>query len=291
LVLEAGSYPTSITELSVWQKKNNATNEEARRRLVQFVVLASIGSSRDSVSRLALKGGNALRFVYGNMRSTLDLDFTAESGFPDNDEEIKTLLNSALKPAVRQFEIKARCQSVHRNPRRPDQTRPTYIIKICFQFPTDRYYKNFDERPLFPEVVELEISLNDVLCETIETSLSPTTQPVRVCSLEDILAEKLRALLQQLIRNRSRPQDVYDIASRWRASRTSIDLGKVSEFLLRKSVARDITPRKSSYNDSVRERASVNYDEEIKAQATVFIPFEEAWAEVIDVVRQLSIPD
>lgn len=258
---------------------------------MQFVVLASIGSSPDLVSRLALKGGNALRFVHGNLRSTLDLDFTAESGFPDNNEEIKILLNSALKQAVRQFQIKARCQSLQRNPKGQDHTLPTYRIKICFQFQGDRYYQNFDERPVFPEVVELEISLNDVLCETIETSLSPTTPPVRVCSLEDILAEKLRALLQQLIRNRSRPQDAYDIASRWRASRASIDLEKVSAFLLRKSVARGITPRKSSYDDSVRERASVNYEQEIKAQATVFIPFDEAWNEVLGVVRQLSIPD
>jgi predicted nucleotidyltransferase component of viral defense system len=225
------------------------------------------------------------------MRSTLDLDFTAEGDFPDDAGEIKALLNTALKQVERQFQVKSRCQSIHRNPKNKERTLPTYRVKVCFQLPGDRYYQNFEQREQFPEVVELEISLNDVLCETIEKRLSSTTKPVRVCSLEDILAEKLRALLQQLIRGRSRPQDVYDIASRMREFGASIDLGKVSEFLLRKSGARNIEPRKSSYNESVRQQAMVNYDEEIKAQATVFIPFEEAWAEVLQVVSRLSIPE
>lgn len=163
-------------------------------------------------------------------------------------------------------------------------------MKICFQLPGDKYYQNFERRGQFPEVVELEISLNDVLCETIEKQLSDTTKPVRVCTLEDILAEKLRALLQQPIRGRSRPQDDYDIASRMREFGALIDLVKVSEFLVRKSRARDISPRKSSYGEPVRQKAMVNYDEEIKAQATEFIPFDEAWEVVLLMVSQLSIP-
>ena len=157
--------------------------------------------------------------------------------------------------------------------------------------PGDKHYKNFEERVSLPIVVELEISLNDVLCETFQKQLSPTTNPIRVCSLEDILAEKLRALLQQLVRNRSRPQDVYDIASRMRDRGEHIDFAKVSEFLLRKAKARDISPTKSSYNDDVMQRAMVGYDQEIKASANVFIPFDEAWEDVKRFVERLSIPE
>jgi predicted nucleotidyltransferase component of viral defense system len=151
--------------------------------------------------------------------------------------------------------------------------------------------KNFDERKNFAEVVELEISLNDALCETIQKQLSATTNPIRVCSLEDILAEKLRALLQQTIRKRNRPQDVYDIASRVRAFGATIDVGKVSAFLLRKSVIRDIFPRKSSYNDEVRELARQNYDAEINVPTALFIPFEEAWEEMLRFVDRLALSD
>ena len=289
--MEAGSYPTSIAELSAWRKANQATAEEARRRLVQFVVLASIAASAELVNRLALKGGNALHFVHGNLRSTLDLDFTAESDFPDNAGAIRGFLDAALKAAERQFQVKARCQSVNRNPKKPEATLPTYAIKVCFQMPGDRYYQNFDERKSFAEVVELEISLNDVLCETIQAKLSANSEPVRVCSLEDILAEKLRALLQQLIRKRNRPQDVYDIASRMRDFRDTVDVAKVSKYLLDKSRARGIAPKKGSYNNEVRAFAAAVYDVEIKANAKVFIPFDEAWAEVLALVARLSLPE
>ena len=101
----------------------------------------------------------------------------------------------------------------------------------------------------------------------------------------------MRALLQQLIRNRSRPQDVYDIASRMREYGEQLDMAKISEFLLRKSKARDIEPRKSSYDEFVKQQAMINYEEQIRSQATEFIPFEAAWSEVLALISRLSIPD
>ncbi len=258
---------------------------------MQFVILASIASSAELVTRLAFKGGNALRFVHGNERSTIDLDFTADGNFPDNSDAIRALLNSALKASERQFQVKSRCQSVNRNPRRQDATLPTDSVKVCFQLPGDRYYQNFDDRKSFAEVVDLEIILNDVLCETIQRQLSASTKPVRICSLEDILAEKLRALLQQLIRRRNRPQDVYDIASRMQEFGDKVDTAKVAQFLISKSAARGIEPHKSSYNHEVRKLALENYEVEIRAQATAFIPFDEAWKEVLSLVSRLNIPD
>lgn len=288
--MEAESYPTSIAELTGWRKANNTTTEEARRRLVQFVVLASIASSTELVSRLALKGGNALRFMHGNSRSTADLDFSAEEAFPDKAEEITQLFDTALKRAERQFQVKARCLSVHRNPKNPEKTLPTYAVNVCYQIAGDKQYQNFEQRRNLP-IVEIEISINDILCETFEKQLSPETNSIRVCTLEDIIAEKLRALLQQPIRNRSRPQDVYDIASRLREFGEKIDLTKVSAFLLKKATARGISARKSSFDEKVRVLAMANYDEEIKVQATVFISFDEAWNELILFVSILSIPE
>jgi predicted nucleotidyltransferase component of viral defense system len=289
--LEAGSYPTSRTELAAWARQNKTTLDEARRRYVQFVVLVSMSSSAAFVSHVAFKGGNALRFIHGNLRSTLDLDFSAEAGFPDNPDDIKALMDAALTWAERRHQVKARCQSIHRKPPGHDKTMPTYSLKVCYQLPGDRHYQNFDERKSFSEVVEIEISLNDVLCETDERELQASTKPLRVCTLEDILAEKLRALLQQIPRKRSRPQDVFDIASMVRRHGASLDLGKVASFLVRKSEARDIVAAKPAFNASVRERALVGYEEQIRPFTTEFIPFDEAWEEVLALVARLSIPD
>jgi predicted nucleotidyltransferase component of viral defense system len=287
--LESRSYPTSVEEILPWRKANRATSEEARRRFVQVVILAAVASS--TRLHIAFKGGNALRFIHGNPRSTIDLDFTAFGDFPDNSVEIGDLVNAALKSTEGQFRVKARCQSIKRKPPSATKTLPTYSIKVCFQLPGDRYYQNFEDRQGFAEVVELEISFNDILCETIHWQIHPSAKPLLSCTLEDIIAEKLRALLQQIPRNRSRPQDVFDIASRVRAHPETLDLGKVSAFLLTKSEARAISPRKSAFNDEVRTRAVAGYDTEIGSQTSEFIPFDEAWEEVLRLVNRLAIPD
>jgi len=125
---------------------------------------------------------------------------------------------------------------------------------------------------------------------TVEHPLGPNTKPIRARTLEDISAEKFRALLQQPIRNRSRPQDVYDIASRFQSRRAHIDIDKLSHFVVRKSAARDIDARKRAFDDRVRQRASEGYEAEIGTQATQVLPFEKAWSEVLDLVARLSIP-
>jgi predicted nucleotidyltransferase component of viral defense system len=288
--LEAGSYPTSSEEVAAWRKANQSTLEEARRRFVQFVVLASISMVRSLASRIVFKGGNALQFVHGNVRSTADLDFTAEADFPDDKREITRLLNAAFKAGLARYRVRLRCQSIERKPPGLDNTMPTYRIKACFQMPGDRYYQNFDERKTIPEVVELEISLNDVLCETMEKTFSANSSSVRVCTLEDIVAEKLRALLQQVPRRRSRPQDAFDIASMTRL-RGDLDLAKVSAFVTRKSEARAISPKKSSYDATVRELARKGYDDLIKPEMARYISFDDAWQEVLSLVHRLAIPD
>ena len=231
--------------------------------------------------------------MHGSPRSTVDLDFTADDDFPDDPDQIKKLFAVVLKTCLPRTQIKAHCQSIHRNPLALDKTMPTYIIKICYAFPSDRDYKNFEEleRKNFSEVVVLEISLNDVVCETTEHSLDPYTKPVLVCTLEDIISEKLRALLQQIMRNRWRPQDVYDIASVSRRFPGALDLGKVSKFLIGKASARNISPAKRSFDESIRARAQDPYDVEIRAQTREFIPFDEAWSAVLRLVAALDIPE
>ena len=184
--MESGHFPTAVEEISIWRSANKTTLEEARRRFVQYVVLAAIASSPGLKSRIAFKGGNALQFIHGNSRSTLDLDFTADGDFPDDSAAITDLLNAAFQSTEGRFRVKARCQSIRRNPPGADKTLPTYNIKVGFQLPGDRYYQNFEERvgerKPFSEVVELEISLNDVLCETIPWWILPSAHSIRGCS-------------------------------------------------------------------------------------------------------------
>lgn len=283
-------FPTTPEGIEPWRKSLGLPADEARKRFMQYAILEGIASSAGLVGLIAFKGGNALRFVYGNRRSTLDLDFTADGVFPDDADQIRARMDDALRPLLARFRVKARSQRVRRNPPGRDKDRPTYDISVGYQFPGDRLYQNFDEIKSVSTTIDVEISLNEVVCETVPRRLRPDGRELRVCSLEDILAEKLRALLQQPIRNRSRPQDVFDIASVIGRLGDGLDLGKVARYLIEKSAARGIDARKERFDSDVRNRAAVGYDALVEKSAPDFIAFEDAWAVVLKIVSKLEIP-
>lgn len=284
-------YPTSLAELTDWQRRCRTTPAEARLRFMQFVVLDSIAGS-GLAAGLAFKGGNALRFVFRSRRSTLDLDFSGAAGFPDDADQIRNALDQALRGRWPQFGVRCRCQAVKRNPKNPAATLPTYQITIGFAFPGDRRFPDFETNPApVSVVVELEISLNDLVCETTESRLSDASPgPIRVCTLADIVAEKLRSLLQQPVRNRNRRQDVLDIATVLADPADRLDEFKVAAFLVAKSQARGIHATRSAFDADIRVRAMVEYDRLRADAGEAFIPFDQAWAAVLDLVNRLDIP-
>ncbi|GJQ26504.1 MAG: hypothetical protein HBSAPP02_15360 [Phycisphaerae bacterium] len=285
-------YPISLAELANFARELRVTTEESRKRFVQYVVLQAISASplRDV---LIFKGGNALRFVYANRRGTMDLDFTATSALPDDKPSIGLALDSAFVVAFGQFGVKLRYQSAQRNPPGADKHFPTYEVKVGYQFPGDRYFPEFDARAQpVSSVVDLEISLNDVVCDDALIKLDPQRDLcTRVCSVEDIVAEKLRALLQQRVRKRHRKQDAYDIASMLRMHRDQINPERVTQFFLRKAKARGINPSRSMFDDEIRRRASCEYETLFDDERDpYYIPFDQAWDEVIRLVHALDIP-
>jgi hypothetical protein len=66
-------YPIHPAEIESWAKRHGTTRDEARKRFAQYAILEAIAAAPGLAGVLAFKGGNALRFVYGNRRSTLDL--------------------------------------------------------------------------------------------------------------------------------------------------------------------------------------------------------------------------
>lgn len=288
-------YPISLAELDKWRARHGTTSDEARKRFVQYVILEAIAGAPELAGMLSFKGGNALRFVYGNRRTTLDLDFTASAEFPDDADTIRIVLNRALAAASARFGVALRCQRVRRDPSNPLRTFPTYTVKVGYQLPGDPYFADYmSSERMVSSVVELEISLNDVVCAATPSRPISSAQGeirVQVCALEDILAEKLRALLQQPIRNRNRRQDVYDIAHMTQLHGDSLDRGKIAEFLLSKAAARNVTVRRSAFDAEVKQRASYQYEYLFSHLDPDFIPFDEGWAGVLKLVSELSIPD
>lgn len=285
-------YPISLNELQSWSAAAGVTLDEGRKRFMQFVVLESLAASPIGAS-LAFKGGNALRFIFRNPRSTIDLDFTADSGFPDNREAIAELLKPALRAGASRFGVAMRVSSASREPRGSQGTMPTWGVRIAYQLPADRHFRDFDVwRGGIPSVIDVEISLNDVVCETSKRMLGVTNSAtIRTCVLEDIIAEKLRSLLQQKVRKRHRKQDLYDIVRMVRDHGAVISRSKVADYFKRKSAARSIDPRRSAFDAEIKRRASFDYETLFDAPEADYIPLESAWNELLAFLRSLDIAE
>ncbi len=114
--------------------------------------------------------------------------------------------------------------------------------------------------------------------------------PLRVSTAEDIVAEKLRAVLQQALRNRTRRQDLLDIAALLRAG-VPLDPARVAAYLLRKAAAREVAVSRAALLDpDLLARASVDYEQLAGTARRVFIPFPEASALVRAFIEALPLP-
>lgn len=281
--------PVSVSDLPGWRRETGANLSEARRRFVVYVVLQALGHGTLR-NRVVAKGGNALRYFYGSVRSTLDVDLSVVGDWSDDKEEVRTAFEEPLRSTASRHGIELWVQGIRRQPAPgPNRTWPTYNMSVAFQFPGDRWFGRSAGRHDVSDVVRVGVSLNEEVCGRTTFDLGG----VRVVSssLEDIVAEKLRALLQQRGRPRCRPQDVYDISNLLRTRGAALDRAAIGEFLVRKAKARRIEPKRSSFDEEVRTKAQEQYYEVERTTGTFFIPFDEAWTDVLRLVGELPIPE
>ncbi|HEX8437199.1 nucleotidyl transferase AbiEii/AbiGii toxin family protein [Archangium sp.] len=259
-------------------------------RFAQYAVLRSIAGSRALSRILVFKGGNALDFVWQPNRSTLDLDFSSSDAELD-EERLRTLMDQSLAQTHKVLGVLLRVQKVDRQPPGPNKTFVTYEVKVAYALPDDvRNQERMNAGQPSKSVVQLDISLNEPICEDRPIHIQ-AANPLRVSTVEDIVAEKLRSLLQQPIRKRNRRQDVLDIAVLLRRD-VNIDHTRVAEYLCRKAAARNVPVSRAAFRQpEVQQRARADYDELEATTRELFIPFDEAFREVLGFVARLELAE
>lgn len=288
-------YPRAIGDLAAWAKANGTTVGEARLRFAQYVALCGIAGVPALRQALVFKGGNALDFVWQPNRSTLDLDFSVDmtgARFQADVDTIRTLLGRGFGIATSRFGVAFAINSVRQQPPGADKTFVTYVARVGYGLPDERQLLiRMANNQSSPHVVPIEISINEPIGDSTVFTIDESYAQLRVCTLEDIVGEKLRALLQQPIRNRYRKQDLLDIAVVVRGH-PALDRDQVAAFLRLKADARNVSVSKAAFrNPVVAERAKVDYDTLKPTTRTLFIPFDEALATVLALVDELPIPD
>ena len=208
-------------------------------------VLAGIQRVDVLNSTLVFKGGTALKkCFFGDYRFSEDLDFTGVGAVPGGvkmDVAMQEACNQASKLLDPYAPVEIVCERhVEREPHPGGQA----AFDIHARLPWQRQAQTN---------VMVEISIDETLLRPplrraiIHDYGEPFDTEVLVYSLEEIVAEKLRAILQhaRLLERRgwvrSRARDYYDL---WRilgAYGPQLDLAEFPTFLHQKCAARDVT--------------------------------------------------
>lgn len=248
-----------------------------------------------------LKGGNALKLAYDSPRASVDLDFTFANEPTTDADAQETLLISFCEQLERGLSraetrypftlriVKALVLPSGQNPR----TFPGFEIKIGYADRRRRYAPGEIDRHLQHNTIKLDISLNEIICEDAPFQLGEVS--IAIATLNDILAEKLRAILQQVPRKRSRPGDFYDIWYFCTHHAEAVDPGKISAFLPQKTESRskqEIRISKAAFDDpEVYRRGSLGFERLADLVEGAVPSFEEASRVVKALVSTLDIPE
>lgn len=292
------NYPSTFSGIRDWSFNNRVDVNEGRIRFAQYAILRAIATSRTLSMMLVFKGGNALDFIWQPNRSTLDLDFSADMtvvGPNWNPMQLGDLLKGSLEEGLRvatdQLGVVFAIHGVKKKPPAPDKTFVTFEIRVSYALPDQaQLIRRMSYGMQSSQVIPVEISLNESICADQSIDVQARNS-LRVSTVEDIVAEKLRALLQQPIRNRRRRQDLLDIAILLR-EQPNLDRASIAEFLQRKSIERDVSVSRSAFRDpEVAQRAEYDYAALSKTTRKVFIPFEEALRSLLSFIDTLPIPE
>jgi predicted nucleotidyltransferase component of viral defense system len=281
-------YPISFSTITAWAAENKIPVSEARRRFAQYGVLQSIAGSQILSSALVFKGGNALDFIWQPNRSTIDLDFSSrDSGLTV--ERIGAFFEPSLQRVSTASGTLYRLQRLEQQPPGEGRSFITFNVSVGYALADDlRNQQRIREGKHSRANIPVEISLNEPICAAEEIDLA-SANLLQVSTQEDIIAEKLRALLQQVPRNRTRPQDVLDIAVALnRGANLRPDV--VADFLRRKAASRNVEVSMDLFlAEELWSRAEQGYAELQSTARDLFVPFGAAKEILLEFIKTLQL--
>ncbi len=178
------------------------------------IILVAIGTSTALRSKMIMKGGMLMAIRYDSTRFTKDADFSTHARFTKGDDdailkeldEQITLVNERLP-----YDTMCRRQRTEMSPVPPeDNDFPGMKLSIGYAPRSEKRHRDKLLNGQSPNVVEIDHSYNEAV---FDVEVLKLTDGDSICaySFTNLIAEKLRSLLQQPVRKRNREQDVYDL--------------------------------------------------------------------------------
>ena len=219
--------------------------EILERDYVLSWVLAGVSQVDALRDNLAFKGGTALKkCFFGNYRFSEDLDFTGIGNVPTG-EKMERAVREACEAAASLLDeyapVEFTCERyTERDPHPGGQEAFTIRVRLPWQ-------RTPQTRVMVETAMDEKVLMSVHKRSIIHEYGEPLEAQVQVYALEEIVAEKLRAILQHSKEfhergwSRSRARDYYDI---WRvlgAYENQMQLSGFSSFLRDKCLIRDVS--------------------------------------------------
>lgn len=252
-------------DVAEWVKRAEADPISHQQRQTVEVALNAIAMAAPLKAKMFLKGGILMGLAYDSPRHTTDIDLTTAlaPGVAVADK-VRKLLDSTWPLAVARLgydDLIVKVHSVRLQPKTKfaDAKFPALRLKIASAKRGTTQEKALRKR-LPRVVIDADISFNEPLTQIQVLELTGGRE-LRAYGLGDLIAEKYRALFQQVPRNRHRPQDVYDL-DRLIAGNKFDNLlqTQILDALIAKCQARQIKPTRASIEDpEIKKRAGADW--------------------------------
>lgn len=190
-------------------------------------------------ANMIMKGGMLLGIRHGSSRFTTDIDFSTIKRELSLDNFTRKL-NEALTLSADELPYTLEC-AIQSSVLQPSQTAtyPSFKLKIGYADTTNKGSLKRLRNGESPHIVKIDYSLNEESYDTEEINISEDEECIIAYSIIDLLAEKLRSIIQQVVRHRNRRQDIYDV---WhllsKYSFTPDDLASILDSFKKKSLGR-----------------------------------------------------
>lgn len=276
-------------DFQAWEDAAAQDKQTQRERIASEVFLAALGSTKSFRKKIFLKGGVLVGAVYESGRNTADLDFSTtlepSTGFLAQLEAELIAVLPAAAAQVGSPDTVIKVQSVKYRPRPQtfvEADAPAIEVKFAY---AEKGTKN--EARLksgqSSDVIYADISFNEQISFIEEICIGDTGLSFYAYSKCDLIAEKLRSVLQQTIRKRNRRQDIYDL---WfiltEHPVAGEDCPEIKDIFLAKCRSRGVDPTKESFRDSkVIERSKADWDT-LAGEVDYLPSFEAAYDVVAD---------
>ena len=253
-----------------------AVDWDQQARLATFAALRA----RDDLARdYVLKGGLVLQRVFGSPRASDDVDLNHVEAHANEVCEAHTRklqdacdrLDEALAETAGEFGLaEARLRIL-----KWSELLPTVFAEVAYRAEPE------DAAPV-EGAVELQVTLCEAVCHTTLARIDRV--PVLAATLDDVVADKLKVLLQQARRHKVRHSDVYDLWFALVEAPFVPDPLAVREALLAKleSWPAYLPLRRDAFRErAVRTFAEQGYRALRSEQPDLpFAPFDAVWVEI-----------